>query len=221
MATVKFEYFPIAGAGEKVRLALTLAGIKFEDARVTGPEWNARKKDAKYGQMPVLTLPDGQQIYQSNAMLRWAGAQGDGSLYPADLMQRLKVDEAVELAGDLYREWYPCVFPGTARFGYDDGSLTDEEKKALAKKLRENFLRDQLPRFMGYFADLITTNGNAFMCGDVLTIADLALLHAIKYYAKGIADFVPKDCLEPFPIITDWIARVEAHPPIAEYYASK
>ena len=31
---VKLEYFPIAGAGEKVRLALVLTGTPFDDVRI-------------------------------------------------------------------------------------------------------------------------------------------------------------------------------------------
>eukprot|EP00965_Chrysotila_dentata_P256846 6212688-Pleurochrysis_carterae.AAC.1 len=88
----------------EVRLALLLSGTKFEDKRITFGEWPELKKTIKSGQLPLLTI-DGMEVSQSAAMLRWAGSLGDGSLYPADPMQRLKVDEMVGVQEDLQRAW--------------------------------------------------------------------------------------------------------------------
>lgn len=91
----------------------------------------------------------------------------------------------------------------------------------MTKKLREAFLAEQLPRFMGYFAGLIVENGGEFLCGSAITVADLALLHAVTYYSKGIGDFVPTDSLAPYSEVTAWVDRVLAHPKVAAYYAAK
>ena len=82
-------------------------------------------------------------------------------------------------------------------------------------------LLGQLPRFMGYFEDHLKANGGRFLCAEHVTIADLAALHAILYYKKGIADHVPKTSLDAFPAITDWAARVMQHPPVAAFYAQQ
>jgi hypothetical protein len=66
----------------QVRLALVLAGVDFEDERIDPKTWQELKPKTKFGQLPLLTIDGGAQIAQSDAMLRYAGRLGDGSLYP-------------------------------------------------------------------------------------------------------------------------------------------
>ena len=40
---VKLQYFDIVGVAEKVRLALSISGIKFEDERIQFSEWKKIK----------------------------------------------------------------------------------------------------------------------------------------------------------------------------------
>lgn len=64
------QYFPIAGAAEKVRLAFVLGDVPFEDETVYGEAWAALKPTTPYGQIPLLTIDGGAPITQSDAMLR-------------------------------------------------------------------------------------------------------------------------------------------------------
>jgi hypothetical protein len=41
--SIKLTYFNIQGAAEKIRLALALKGIPFEDERLNKDQWNALK----------------------------------------------------------------------------------------------------------------------------------------------------------------------------------
>ena len=43
MAEYKLSYFPVRAKAESVRLALSAAGVKFEDVRVSMEEWQALK----------------------------------------------------------------------------------------------------------------------------------------------------------------------------------
>uniref|UniRef100_A0A7S2WA57 Glutathione transferase n=1 Tax=Eucampia antarctica TaxID=49252 RepID=A0A7S2WA57_9STRA len=219
---LKLEYFNIAGRAEKVRLALVLAGIPFEDIRIKSPDWPTRKATAKYGQLPIMTLPSGEEVYQSDAMLRYAGSLGDESLYPKDNHERLKVEEALGLIGDLSRAWSPSLYVGMkpTTLGYD-ANMPADEKDQLMKSMREKFLKEELPNYMGYFTDLIEKSNNKYLCGDDLTIADLSALHSVLYFKRGVADYVPKESLDPYPVVTAWIDRVMAYPKIAEYYENK
>ena len=45
------------------------------------------------------------------------------------------------------------------------------------------------------------------------------LFPQIEYFTRGVADHVPVNCLEPFPQVRAWIARMVALPPIKAYYA--
>ena len=55
----KLIYFGITGLGEHIRVALALAGIPFEDEKVTGAQWAEMK----------ATLPAGTQLPMFGLML--------------------------------------------------------------------------------------------------------------------------------------------------------
>lgn len=80
--SLALTYFDVSATpGEKLRLALKLANIPFQDNRVKYADWPALKPKTKYGQMPFIDA-DGEELYQSGSLLRWVGQMGNG-LYPA------------------------------------------------------------------------------------------------------------------------------------------
>src|SRR2546422_974663 len=75
MPLYKLTYFDAATSrGEECRLALHVAGLPFEDERLTRDQWAARKASTPFGALPVLAI-DGRQLAQSNAILRFIGSQ--------------------------------------------------------------------------------------------------------------------------------------------------
>ena len=70
---IVLKYFPIMGAAERVRLALWLGGIEFEDVRVPPVDWAKLKGETPFGQLPVMSIDEGPYIAQSNAMLQYIG----------------------------------------------------------------------------------------------------------------------------------------------------
>ncbi|VDM65878.1 unnamed protein product [Strongylus vulgaris] len=66
----KFYYFPGRGLGEIARQIFALAGVHYEDIRVTQDKWPEIKPLMPFEQMPVLEV-DGQQIPQSLAIARY------------------------------------------------------------------------------------------------------------------------------------------------------
>ena len=219
---IKFEYFDIEGKGEKVRLALALNEVEFDDVRISRKEWPSRKAEARYGQAPIMTFPDGKEVYQSDAMLRYVGAMGNGSLYPLDAERRLEIDEVLGVLGDLSRSWRPCLSVGFTPTAHGHAADLDvDTKKAILKTIREAWVAKELPKYMQYVSNLIETSGGPFLCGSVLTIADLQALSQLGYYTRGVADFVPSTTLDAYPKIKSYIASVKAEPRVAQYYASK
>src|SRR6195256_630287 len=97
MTRYKLTYFDAAASrGEECRLALHLSGLPFEDERLSGDQWAARKERTPFGALPVLTV-DGRQLAQSNAILRFIGSQH--GLHPAEpfeaaLHESLKIGRA-------------------------------------------------------------------------------------------------------------------------------
>ena len=80
---IVLKYFPIMGAAERVRLALWLGEIEFEDVRVQPVNWAELKGQTPFGQLPVMSIDEGPYIAQSNAMLQYIGTLAP-QLCPAD-----------------------------------------------------------------------------------------------------------------------------------------
>lgn len=225
---IKVTYFDLAATpGEKLRLALVLTVGKegFEDERVKFADWQARKPTTKYGQMPVMLI-DGVEHNQSGGLLRYIGSQlGGGALYPVgDAAGLLKVEEALGVSDDLQRAFTPALYVGMRPkyLGYPE-SGDGWDKAAKVKAMRETFLKEELPKYMGYVTKLLAENnagGGGYVCGPNLTIADCAIYPQLNYFTRGVADHIPKDCLEPYPAVTAYLKRIQAVPAIKGWYGS-
>jgi adenosine kinase len=218
---MKLTYFNIQGAAEKVRLALVVQGIEFEDERITFEQWTELKPKSKFGQLPLLEIDGKETIAQSMAMLRFVARLQSKTLYPKDSIAQLRVDEVLGVIDDFSKMWMPAFYMGMRphMFGHAEGFGKTDEGKALIEKLRTDFLKDQLPQFMKYFEGFL--GDNQFLVGKELTIADLSLLPTLHNFTTGNIDYVPVDSLEAYPKIVEWMKRVKALPKIAAWYAPK
>jgi len=221
-AVPRLLYFNIEGAAEKVRLAFILSGVEFNDDRISmpAPNWASIKATLPNGQVPVLYTGD-KVITQSSAMARWAARKGDGSLYPVlneDLC--LKIDELIGIAEDDARDFRTCIYIGMkpSAFGYPEDFATTEEGQAMVKKIRETWVAEDLPRYMGHLTGALTKNGGPFLTGSGITLADVWWLPRVRYLNAGIATHIPSDCLAAYPEVVAWKERMLAEPKIAAWY---
>lgn len=212
---IELIYFNHEDRTEKVRLALVMTGTKFTDTRVKRADWEALKPSTPFGQIPVMKI-DGKVLAQSPAMLRVVGKFGDGSLYPEHLIA--DIEEVIGLSDDLHRAWLPAFYTGLKPAFLGHEFPDDETRVARSKAMREKFLSEALPKFMGFFSRLLESRGNAFFCGHQVTIADLQIFPQLRYFRKGVADFVPATCLDTYPTVTAWMDRMMAVPQIQEWY---
>ena len=158
-------------------------------------------------------------MYQSGALLRWAARLGKGYLYPVDdLMLCFKIDEMLGLSDDLARAWQPAMYIAMSHttYGYPEEWA---DKAATVKKLREKFVAENLPKFMTHLTNELEATG-AFLCGPNPTIADCQMIPQVDYFTRGVADHVPKDCIDKYPAVLAWIARFKALPELKAFYAA-
>jgi hypothetical protein len=74
MATkYNLKYFGLPALGEPVRMMLHLGKFDWDDEIVTGETWPSLKPNTKWGQVPVLTSPEGKEMTQSTAIVRYLG----------------------------------------------------------------------------------------------------------------------------------------------------
>lgn len=223
MRSIKLTYFDIQGAAEKVRLALVLGGITFSDVRVPFDQWGAMKPTTPYGQLPLMSIDGGEPMAQSEAMLRYAGqlATANGvALYPADKV--FAIEEARGLVSDLEREWRVPVgigFQDPALFGHASEISGTPEHKAIIQAVREKFVAEELPKYMGFLSKRLKDDD--YLCGDSPTIADCALIPVLSRLCSGGVDHVPKDCLDPYPEVVQYLARFMEIPAVAAWYAKE
>ena len=99
-------------------------------------------------------------------------------------------------------------------------SLYYEEQKAPAKKRSEEFWTSRVPKYLGYFDDLVRANGGTYVTGRRITYADLSLFQIVE----GLRYAFPKR-MQAFerkvPALTELRDRVAARPNIKTYLASE
>lgn len=84
------------------------------------------------------------------------------------------------------------------------------------EEMRGKWVKEELPRFMGYFEKQL--GSNPFLCGTAVTIADLWALPQFRYFTRGVADHVPKECMDGFGVVQAWMARMLEIPEIKAWY---
>jgi len=196
------SYFDLPALGEPPRLLLALSGEKWSDHRVTRKEWNADKTFSKYGQMPMLTLPNGRVMAQSTAISRYLakGVFIDASpLYPEDPMEAFCVDEIIETFADFHKGLYKSM------------AIKDQAEKEAA---RQKHVSEEGGKIFGVFEKAATE----WMVGDKMTLADIWLFYYFNFLQCGFWDGLKAGCVSQFPKLNAIKKKVGAIDAIKSYY---
>jgi glutathione S-transferase len=205
MPKLKLFYFDFdGGRGEPARLAMHIGGIEFEDQRVVFADWPAIKPQMQYQALPVLEV-DGKQLAQSNSINRFVGKLA--GLYPSDPWQAALCDEIMDAVEDSTR-----LLAGTFTIKNDD------EKKAAREALAGGPLRLSLQQMQAR----LEKNGGKYFADNRLTVADLKVFAWIKDLTSGNFDYIPTDLTNRVaPLLVEHFERVNTHPKVVAYYASR
>lgn len=140
------------------------------------------------GQVPLLVLPDGRALSQSNAIILYLAAVHGGPLAPADPFERAKVHEW------LFWEQYSHE-PYIAVRRYQKAFLGKRDEDLDPRLLANG--RRALARMA------LQLGATPYIAGERLTAADIALLAYTRVAHEGGFN------VEEFPGLSRWIARVE------------
>jgi hypothetical protein len=102
------------------------------------------------------------------------------------------------------------------------GALYYHQQKAEARRRTKYFRTGRMPKFLGYFEQVLSGAGKRrrYMAGNALSYADLSLFQIVA----GLRYAFPKTMkrLEPdYPGLVELHGRIAARPNIAAYLASK
>jgi glutathione S-transferase len=190
-----------------VRLALEEKGVDYDLVEVDllagahrTPEHLARHP---FGKIPAFEH-DGFALYETDAITRYVNETFPGAdLVPADPKSRARMAQAINVIGSY---GYPCLITGIfipRAVMPMLGNATDESVIAAAMPKAETALNalEQL------------IDGNPYLAGDRLSLADLLLIPIYDYVAQ-----IPEGqkLLEASPNLRRWWERVRARPSVAK-----
>ncbi|GGF10281.1 glutathione S-transferase [Aliidongia dinghuensis] len=209
----------LPGRGEFVRLALEDAGAAYIDmAREAGgmPAMMALMGSRTELQPPFAPpfLKDGDLIipHVANILLYLGPKLG---LAPADEGQRFVAHGLQLTITDMVAEVHDTHHPLSTDLYYED-------QKEAAKVRASAFIRNRIPKFLGYFERVLKRNphGAGQIVGDRITTLDLSLFQLIEglHYAfpRAMAPFA-----ERYPALRALCQTVRERPNIARYLASE
>ena len=216
-------YWPsIQGRGEFVRLALEEAGADYVDvARRSGRGMGVRAMeryldDGKLAAAPYAPpfLKAGKLIIGQTAnILLYLGPRH--GLAPRNEAGRIWVNQLQLTIADFVTEIHDTHHPIA-------GALYYHQQKAEARRRSRNFRTERMPKFLGYFEQVLSGGGKPkrYMTGPALSYADLSVFQLIA----GLRYAFPKTMkrLEPaYPGLVGLHDRIAARPNIAAYLVSK
>lgn len=193
---MKLIYFDFAGRGEAIRDALTIAGVPFEDARVSYFEFQRMKTEGvlPFHTLPVLILADGTSIAQSNTILRYVAKVG--GLTPPATADAMDVESLLDYAEDLGGRVSVSIRVG------------DE---ALRAGLRRELTERWIPESMAVLEKRLLRPSQVWLVGNTLTVADLKWYHWIEKLSNGSLTGIPTTIAEPYLMLGAWRERVRRH----------
>lgn len=204
MTTLKLTYLDFdGGRGEPARLALAIAGIPFEDDRVSFQDWPQRKSETPFHAVPVLDV-EGRALTQSNAINRFIGRLAN--LYPSDPWQAALCDEVMDAVEDIGTQIVTTF------------NLPDNEKKPR----REALAAGPIPLYLSQLGRRLGANGGQYFADNRLTVADLKVFVWVRHLKSGNLDHVPGDLPDRVaPGLEAHYSLIEDHPGVKAYYAQR
>src|SRR5215207_7453583 len=205
----------IQGRGEYVRLALEEAGAAYTDVARSANGTGAMMKMMGGGKgsppfaPPFLKAGNLVIGHTANILLYLGSRHG---LAPKAEAGKLLVHQLQLTISDLVPEVHDTHHPLGP-------SLYYEEQKAPAKKRTDEFWKARVPKYLGYFEDLLAANGGTYVTGRRLTYVDLSLfqiVEGLRYaFPKRMKAFERK-----IPGLVELRDRVAARPNITAYLTS-
>jgi glutathione S-transferase len=215
---MKYElyYWPeIQGRGEYVRLALEDAGASYVDVARGSGGTGAMMRMMEQGATPPFAPPflkAGKLVIGQTAnILLYLGSRHGlapkteaGSLWVHQL--QLTITDFVVEIHDTHHPLGP--------------SLYYEDQKAPAKKRTDEFWDERVPKFLGYFEDLLKGNGGSYVTGRRITYVDLSLFQLVEGFRYAFPKRM-KAFEKKIPGLLGLRDRVAARPKIRAYLESE
>jgi glutathione S-transferase len=210
-------YWPgIQGRGEFVRLALEDAGARYRDVGREDMSALTRFLDGRDIPQPPFAPPflkSGKLVIAQTANILFYLGPREG-LAPKGEAGRLWVHQLQLTVADLVQESHDVHHPLGTNFYYED-------QKPESLRRAADFRAERLPKFLGYFEDILARNRakGDYLNGRRRSYADLSLFQVVE----GLRYAFPRAMARldrDHPRIATLHDRIAARPRIKAYLAS-
>jgi glutathione S-transferase len=219
---IELYYWPgIPGRGEFVRLLLEEAGADYVDVardRKDGMSAMTRFLAGKEaGALPLAPpfVKVGSEIVSQTANILAFLAPRLGLVPKSETLQLEASQIQLTLAdfvGEIHDTHHPIA-----------GSLYYEDQKAAAKRRGKDFVKNRLPKYLGWLESILERNaagGGKWLVGSKRSYVDLSVLQIVDGLRYAFPNAMQR--LEPrFPLVVALRDRVAELPRIAAYLKSK
>ncbi|CAI2350007.1 unnamed protein product [Caenorhabditis sp. 36 PRJEB53466] len=198
MVHYKLTYFDARGLGEAARQLFVLAGVPFEDNRLSIEQFKVLKPTLPAGHVPVL-LVDGFEISQSQTINRYLARK-------FGLAGKTPEEEATaDTVVDLFKDFLPSFKEMSSGIFF---GKTPEELVKIKKEITG-------PAMEIYFGDLkkiLNKNKSGYFVGNGLTWADIVVAENMyTLFIHGLFD------LDKEKELAEFYKRVRNTPKLKEY----
>ena len=194
----KVTYFPARGRAEIIRLALTYAGVEYEEVSINPESFAALKETGKllYGQVPFYE-DDDIALVQSVAIARYIANKHN---FVGDARQAAYSDVLIDSWNDLVNKLIPLLYPAPQ-----------------PEKIKEFIAGPEIQRYAAGFEKNAALANGKFFGGDNIVLGDLAAYLIVEFFVDDNA-VISKEQLPQLYALKE---RVAAHPAIAAYLSSE
>jgi glutathione S-transferase len=209
-------YWPeIQGRGEFVRLALEEAGADYVDvarSRKGGVAAMMRLMERRTEPpfAPPFLQAGKRVVAQTANILQFLGPRL--GLAPRTEAGRLWAHQLQLTVADFVAETHDTHHPIA-------NSLYYEDQRPEAKRRAALFVRERLPKYLGYFERVLAAGGARWMLGARLTYVDLSLFQVVAGLRYAFPRAMARRAAR-YPGLARLHDRVAARPRIAAYLAS-
>ena len=217
----EFYYWPtIQGRGEFVRLALEEDGARYADV--------ARLPKSRGGMAAMMKLLEGDGdglepfappflkcgtvvIAQTATILAFLAPRL--GLVPDDETSRLHAQQLQLTIADLVAEAHDTHHPIAGRLYYED-------QKREARKRSVDFVRERIPKYLGYLERVLERNGGTYLIGSRVSYVDLSAFQVVAGLDYAFPSAMAR-LARKIPRLRALHDRVARRPRIAAYLASE
>ncbi|EGT48727.1 hypothetical protein CAEBREN_14802 [Caenorhabditis brenneri] len=173
MPTYKLTYFDVRGYAEPARILFHLAGVPFEDKRITheSGDWEKMKDKTPFGKIPVLSV-DGFEIPQSAAITRYLAKKfGYAGKIPEE---QAWADAIVDQFKDFISSFSQLLMAQrTGKPAEEVARIASE----VAMPARDAFFK--------IIDGILEKSKSGFLVGDSLTFADIVIVENVTTLEKN------------------------------------